>query len=166
MKRPHLALSIYATLLVVSVGVYAAALYAVYTLMSTPHTTSEKSEVVDVKTSTVRIQEKIETLFLTQENVAELFTMLDVVAARHAVQLSVQSVSNAQASGKNKDALTSSIDVKVVLKGEWEQVQRCLHALETLPALSRLLDISISETKDAQAPTVETTIRFFLIKQV
>jgi hypothetical protein len=146
-----------------SLALYAYSATAVYTRMSTPAPLADLAQETKGKSSTIRTQEKIEALFLKQDNVARVFDMITDVGTAHNTRITVVSVTNAQNGGKAKDLPYTSIDIKLSLKGTLDSMLDSLRALEQLPTLSRVLETSITEDKiNAQTPVVDATVRFFM----
>jgi hypothetical protein len=131
--------------------------------MRTPAADTEIAKEMRTKSSTVRVQEKIKTLFLSQDNVSRVFDTITQVGTAHATTITVTAVTNPQNGVKNKDLPYTSIDVKVLIKGPLNASLDSLRALEALPTLSRILETGITEDKNnAQAPTIDATVRFFM----
>lgn len=144
-----------------SVALYAVATYSLYDVLRTPiEVVEEKKD--GIKSSTLRVQEKIATYYFSPDSVSEVFTMFDTVAAEQSVQITVDSVSNPQNAAKGPASPVQYIDVKCTLEGQLDAVLGAVSQLEQLPRVSRLIDMEVLEDKDAQAPRVRVTVRFYL----
>jgi hypothetical protein len=163
MNRTRLVLFGSSALIVVCVSLYGLLVYTLYGTLRMPHSEDTQVKKGEIKSSTLRTQEKLEALFYSADSVASIFTTIDEIAAKTGTTISVVSVSNPAPAIKMKDAPVSSIDVKLMLKGAWAQTSGALYALEHLPVVSRLVDAAVTESKeDAQQPIVDATVRFFI----
>jgi hypothetical protein len=163
MNYSRTTLGLCALLLCSSLAVYVYSAVTVYTRMSTPAALADVAPETKGKSSTLRIQEKIEALLLKQDNVAQVFDMITDISTAHNTRITIVSVTNAQNGGKAKDLPYTSIDIKLSLKGAFDAMLDSLRALERLPTLTRVLDTSVTEDKtNAQTPTIDTAVRFFM----
>jgi hypothetical protein len=116
-----------------------------------------------VKNSTVRLQEDLEGFFVAADEEATLFPLVEDVGTRYGTTVVVESITNPQVYGKDKKSPVSVVDVKTTVLGQWEAVQKTALALEQLPYISRITDVEIIEDKDAHAPSMKVSLRFFII---
>jgi hypothetical protein len=143
-------------------GGYVLSWWHVFGLMRTANI--EKVIVEEgVKTSTLRTQEKIEALFIKEDDVARMFSVLEE-SVQDGVSLVIDSVSNAQPALKIKASPVTFIDAKITLKGPWDGVVSAVKRVESLPYVVRVIEVEVFEDADAQAPGMRATVRFFFTK--
>jgi hypothetical protein len=142
-------------------AIYGLIAYSIYDALRHPDVVPVQEET-KVKSSTLRVQERLEAKYLTAETQASMFTFTDEIAAKHNVTITVDSVTNLQPSAKGKGAPVSSVDMKVSIRGEWEHVQKAARALEHVPTVSHVVDAEILEDKDSSNPIIRAQVRFFV----
>jgi EAL domain-containing protein (putative c-di-GMP-specific phosphodiesterase class I) len=141
---------------------YACAWYMVYTAMRTPQAALDAPKTTTIKPATLRLQERIAALYLTNDQLAGVFTTLDTLAREHGVAVTVEGVTNPQPAVRGTASPATVVDVRATFRGPLAQTVAAVRDVAVQPVLSRILDFEITEDADAQAPLVKTTIRYFV----
>lgn len=158
--RTKVRLYIFVTALVVCL--YVVAWYTVYAALRTPRTTTDTPQTTTIKPATLRLQERIAALYLTNDQLASVFTTYDTIAREHDVTVTVDGVTNPQPAVRGAASPATVVDVRATFRGPLTQTIAAVRAIVSQSILTRIIDFEITEDADAHAPVVKATVRYFV----